>query len=106
MRFKTVYNIRYTEGITRQTGFSSWSKVDKFKIDNQAENTSKSYIIDLLLKEVDSHNTIHPDYKESSLVECIFLDTIVIILNPSNLTIIGALGLNGSNCNKPKIDQV
>lgn len=106
MRFKAVQNIRYIEGITRQTGFLSWSEVGKLKSDNRAENALKSYMTDFLLREVNGHNTIHLDHKKSSLVEHVFPDTVVIILNLSNFTIIGAFSLNESDSNKPKIDQV
>lgn len=106
MKFKAVQNIRYTRGITKQTGFPSRGEISKLKSCKWVENALKSYIIDLLLRKVNSHNIIYPDHEKNSLVERVFPDTIVIILNLSNLTIIGALGLNKSDSKKPKVDQI
>lgn len=106
MKFKAVQNVRHTRGITRQIGFPSRGEIGKLKSRKWVENALKSYIIDFLLRKVNGHNTIYPDHEKNSLVERMFLDTIVIILNPLNLTIIGALGLNKSNPNKPKVDQI
>lgn len=90
MRFKAVQVVRHTEKIKNQTGFPGRGEVGKLKSGNRVENASKGYITDLLLREINGHNTIHPNHEESSLIERVFPGTVVIILNLSNLTIIGA----------------
>lgn len=106
MKFKVVQVVRHKERIINQTGFPGQSEVGKLKSGDRAENALKSYITDLLLREINGQYTIYPNHEESSLIERVLLGTLVIILNASNLTIIGALGLNRCDLNKPKVDQV